>query len=55
MIIVDEATMMADYFRLSIVEMRLLMKGFGRRTGGFLFPNDLSFVVRRWFGFSFGM
>ena len=26
--------------RLSIVEMRLLMKVFGRRIGGFSFPND---------------
>ena len=27
-------------FRLSIVETRLLTKVFGRRTGGFSFPND---------------
>src|SRR6266436_5412256 len=42
--------MVGRLFRLSIVETRLLTKGFGGRTGGFSFPNDLLLWWWRLFG-----
>ena len=42
MVVVNEVTYDGQLFlRLSIVEMGLLTKVFGRGTGGFSFPNDL--------------